>query len=46
MMSNDIAQPGARESAALLWMLVARSVGLTAGVGIALLGMTALLSMP
>jgi hypothetical protein len=46
MMTNDVAQPVARESAALVWTLIARSVGLTAGVGIALLGMAALLSLP
>jgi hypothetical protein len=46
MMTNDVVQPVARESAVLVWTLIARSVGLTAGVGIALLGMAALLSMP
>jgi hypothetical protein len=46
MMTNDVVQPVARESVALVWTLIARSVGLTAGVGIALLGMAALLSLP
>jgi hypothetical protein len=46
MMTNDVVQPGGRESVALMWTLVARSVGLTAGVGIALLGLAALLSLP
>jgi hypothetical protein len=46
MITNEIVQPVARESAALVWTLIARSVGLTAGVGIVLLGMAALLSMP
>ena len=46
MMNNDMVEAGPRPSAALVWMLVARSVGLTAGVGIALLAMTALLSVP
>ena len=44
--TNDVVQPVARESAALVWTLIARSIGLTAGVGIALLGTAALLSMP
>ena len=43
MMTNAAAQPVARESVALVWTLIARSVGLTAGVGIVLLGMAALL---
>jgi tetrahydromethanopterin S-methyltransferase subunit F len=39
------AQPVARESVAMVGVLVARSVGLTAGVALALLGMAALLSI-
>ena len=46
MMTNDVVQPIARESAALVLTLITRSVGLTAGVGIALLAMAALLSIP
>ena len=46
MTTNAATQPIARESVAMMWTLVARSVGLTAGVGIALLGMAALLSIP
>ncbi len=42
-MTNSAVQPVARESVALVWTLIARSVGLTAGVGIVLLGMAALL---
>jgi hypothetical protein len=38
--------PVARESMTMVWMLVARSVGLTAGVAIVLLAMAALLSVP
>jgi hypothetical protein len=44
--NDDVAQPVARESVALVWTLVTRSVGLTAGVGIALLAVAALLSIP
>jgi len=43
MMTTVAAPPVARESVALVWTLVARSVGLTAGVAIVLLGMAALL---
>ena len=43
MMTNGTVQPIARESVALVWTLIARSVGLTAGVGLVLLGMAALL---
>ena len=43
MMTNGAVQPVARESVTLVWTLIARSVGLTAGVGIVLLGMAALL---
>lgn len=43
MMTNGVVQPVTRESVALVWTLIARSVGLTAGVGIVLLGMAALL---
>ena len=46
MMAKHVVQPVARESAVLVWTLIARSVGLTAGVGLALLVMAALLSMP
>ena len=46
MISNAKAQPVARESVAMVWTLVARSVGLTAGVAIVLLAMAALLSVP
>jgi hypothetical protein len=42
-MTQVAVQPVARESVALVWTLIARSVGLTAGVGIVLLGMAALL---
>lgn len=42
-MTSRAVQPVARESVALVWTLIARSVGLTAGVGIVLLGMAALL---
>ena len=44
-MTNNIVQPVARESAGMVWMLMAGSVGLTAGVTIALLAMAALLSV-
>jgi hypothetical protein len=44
--TSNFARPGPRESATLVWILVARSVGLSAGVGIALLAMAALLSVP
>jgi hypothetical protein len=43
MMTTVAVPPDARESVALVWTLVARSVGLTAGVAIVLLGMAALL---
>ena len=43
MMTNGTVQPLALDSFALVWTLIARSVGLTAGVGIVLLGMAALL---
>ena len=46
MMTNDVAQLVGRESAALVWTLVARSIGLSAAVGIALLAAAALLSLP
>jgi len=46
MIANAAAQPVARESVAMVWTLVARSVGLTAGVAIVLLAMAALLSVP
>jgi tetrahydromethanopterin S-methyltransferase subunit F len=39
------AQPVARESVAMVGVLVARSLGLAAGVALALLGMAALLSI-
>jgi hypothetical protein len=43
MTTNAAVQPVARESVAMVWMLVARSVGLTAGVGIVLLAIAALM---
>jgi hypothetical protein len=43
MMTTVACRRYARESVALVWTLVARSVGLTAGVAIVLLGMAALL---
>lgn len=43
MMTNGAVQPVARQSVTLVWTLIARSVGLTAGVGIVLLSMAALL---
>ena len=43
MMITGAVPPVARESVTLVWTLIARSVGLTAGVGIVLLGMAALL---
>jgi hypothetical protein len=46
MMNNQVVQPVARESAGMVWTLMAGSVGLTAGVTIALLAMAALLSVP
>jgi hypothetical protein len=46
MTTNAEIQTVARESAAMVWTLVARSVGLTAGVGLVLLAMAALLSVP
>jgi hypothetical protein len=46
MTANVETQPVARESAAVVGVLIARSVGLTAGVGLALLAMAALLSVP
>jgi hypothetical protein len=46
MMSNAGAQPVTRESVAMVWTLIARSVGLTAGVALVLLAMAALLSAP
>jgi len=46
MTTNEEIQTVARESAAMVWTLVARSVGLTAGVGLVLLTMAALLSVP
>jgi hypothetical protein len=39
------AQPAARVSVAMVGVLVARSVGLAAGVALALLGVAALLSI-
>jgi len=46
MRTNAAVQPVARESVVVVWTLVARSVGLTAGVAIVLLAMAALLSVP
>ena len=46
MSTNAAVQPVARESVMVVWALVARSVGLTAGVAIVLLAMAALLSVP
>ena len=45
-MMRNVVEPVARESVAVMGALVARSVGLTAGVGLLLLGMAALLSVP
>jgi len=45
-MMTNVVQPGPRESAVLVWMLIARSVGLSAGVAMALLAVAALLSVP
>jgi hypothetical protein len=42
MLTNGAVQPVARESLALVWTLIARSVGLTAGVGIVLPSVAAL----
>ena len=36
-MTNTAAQPGTADSLGILWTLIARSVGLTAGLGVALL---------
>jgi tetrahydromethanopterin S-methyltransferase subunit F len=46
MISKAAAQPMGRDSVAMVWTLVARSVGLTAGVAIVLLAIAALLSLP
>ena len=46
MITNSAAQPVNHESFGLLWSLVMRSVGLTAGVAIALLIMAALIAQP
>jgi hypothetical protein len=46
MTTNAAVEPVARESVAMVWTLVARSVGLTTGVAIVLLAMAALLSAP
>jgi hypothetical protein len=46
MTKNAAVVPVARESVAMMWMLVARAVGLTAGVAVLLLAMAALLSVP
>ena len=46
MMNNGVVQPDARESAGMVWTLMAAWVGLTAGVTIALLAVAALLSVP
>jgi hypothetical protein len=46
MTTNAAVQPVARESVAMMWTLVARSAGLSAGVGIVLLAMAALLWTP
>jgi|GEM_PF-5144464 tetrahydromethanopterin S-methyltransferase subunit F len=43
---RNVVEPVARESAAVVGALVARSIGLTAGVALVLLGMAALLSVP
>jgi tetrahydromethanopterin S-methyltransferase subunit F len=45
MMTNTLEQPVARGSAALIWTLVTRAIGLTAGLAVALLIVAALLSM-
>jgi len=43
---NDALSPVARGSATLVWTLVARSIGLAAGVAIVLLVAAALLRVP
>jgi len=45
MTTHALEQPFARGSAALVWTLIARSIGLTAGVAVALLVVAALLSL-
>ena len=45
-MTRNAVQPVARESVVMMGGLVARSIGLTAGVALVLLGMAALLSVP
>jgi hypothetical protein len=46
MTTNSAAQPANHGSLGLLWTLVMRSVGLTAGLAIALLIMAALIAQP
>ena len=46
MTTNSAVQPFTSGSIALLWTLVTRSVGLTAGLAVALLIMAALISAP
>jgi hypothetical protein len=46
MMRNAAVQPAGRGSVAMMWALIARSVGLAAGVALVLLAMAALLSAP
>jgi hypothetical protein len=46
MTIHALEQPVARGSAALVWTLIARSIGLTACVAVALLVVAALLSLP
>lgn len=46
MTTNSAVQPFTTGSIALLWTLVTRSVGLTAGLAVALLIMAALISTP
>jgi len=46
MTRNAAAQPVARKSVVMVSALVARSVGLAAGVALVLLAMAALLSVP
>jgi hypothetical protein len=46
MATESAAQPVTHDSLGLMWALVTRSVGLTAGLAVALLLFAALISMP
>jgi hypothetical protein len=46
MTTHAVQQPAGGGSGALIWMLIARSIGLTACVAVALLAVAALLSLP